>query len=82
VTGNDNDNEMLGTNQLRQIQVLSKKSGLTVRNARIGFLRAVVGRSDILTTTDLTSDEAVTVIAALKVRLDPDAGLPVPPRAV
>ena len=64
--------------QVRQIIVLCGKAGLRDRSERLEAIGRWIGRS-ILTTNNLTTDEAEYVIGEVKVLLETDDGLPTPP---
>lgn len=65
---------------VRQIITLCGKAGLRSRNDRLDAIERWVGRP-ILSTNNLTADEADYVIGEIKVLLEKDDGLPVPPVA-
>lgn len=64
--------------QVRQIITLCGKAGLRNRNARLDAIEGWIGRP-IQSTNDLTADEADYAIGEVKVLLEKDDGLPVPP---
>jgi hypothetical protein len=64
--------------QVRQIITLCGKAGLRNRNDRLDAIGRWIGRS-INSTNELTTDEADYAIGEVKVLLEKDDGLPVPP---
>lgn len=69
---------MASRNQVRQIITLCGKAGLKSRNDRLDAIGRWIGRS-INSTNELTIDEADYAIGEIKVLLESDDGLPVPP---
>lgn len=64
--------------QVRQIITLCGKAGLRSRNDRLDTIGRWIGRS-ISSTNELSADEAEYTIGEVKVLLEKDDGLPVPP---
>jgi hypothetical protein len=64
--------------QVRQIITLCGKAGLRDRSARLDAIGGWIGRS-INSTNELTIDEADYAIGEVKLLLEKDDGLPVPP---
>jgi len=69
---------MASRNQVRQIITLCGKAGLKSRNERLDAIGRWIGRS-INSTNDLTIDEADYAIGEVKLLLEKDDDLPVPP---
>ena len=67
--------------QVRQIITLCGKAGLRSRNDRLDAIERWIGRP-ISSTNDLTASEAEYAIGEVKVLLEKDDGLPVPPPPV
>jgi hypothetical protein len=69
---------MASRSQVRQIITLCSKSGIGDRTERLEAIGRWVGRP-VQSTNDLSMDEADYVIGEVKMLLEKDDGLPVPP---